>query len=145
MGKRKYVVKLKPNGDLVPANNYDRELIVRRYAKYKDVPLMVHIVKPRSVKHNAKYWCLMYALSYHFGNTDDDWHQHFKRQFLPVKEFYNPLTGTTELHVASTAFDRLDQAGFDEYYQRVDRWLLDRGYDVDELIETAPRGAEGTA
>ncbi len=142
MAKKKFVVNLCPSGDLSPANRYDRELLMKRYGKYKNKPLMITIVAPRLVKHNSKYWILLAALEFHFGNTDEEWHVYFKGLFLPRVEFYNPLTQERELHVSSTAFDKLDQAGFDEYYTRVDNWIIQRGYLVEELIDTMPRGDE---
>ena len=93
------------------------------------------LIKKRNLKHHKKYWALMNALSYHFGNTNDGWHLHFKAKFLPLVEFLLP-NGDKVLYHSSTNFDKMNQLEFDEYYKKIEDHLIKGGYDLDTLIES---------
>jgi len=93
------------------------------------------LVKKRNLKHHRKYWGLMNALSFHFENTPSGWHMYFKMKFLELEEFILP-TGKKILFPSSIAFEKMNQLEFDHYYKQVESHLAEKGFDVDELINT---------
>jgi hypothetical protein len=95
----------------------------------------IKVTKSRNVKHNAKYWVLLKALEFHFGNTDTAYHMYFKEMFLePI--VLKLKSGEIKKYPNSTAFDKMNQVEFDDYYNKVDNWLIEHGYEANELINT---------
>jgi len=119
-------------GNLSVPDVYDRQAIETRL---KNKEYKVKVINERNLKHLGKYWLLMSALVFHFGNTEDGWHTYYKAKFLPMIEF--KLKDKIILYPASIAFDKMDQLEFDEYYKKIDSYLVEKGYNIDELIETS--------
>ena len=74
----------------------------------------------------------MKALEFHFGNTDEGWHLYYKAKFLPMVEF--KMKDKLLLYPSSIAFDKMDQLEFNEYFKKIDNYLLEKGYTIDDLI-----------
>jgi len=74
-------------------------------------------------------------LEFHFGNTAEAWHMYFKEKFLPLTEFIMP-DGTKRLYPSSTSFEKMNQIEFNEYYDKVDKHLINCGYTIEELLDT---------
>src|SRR4030043_1845521 len=106
------VMKLLNTGNFSPIDFDTRRLILLELKPEREYELKIEL--KRNIKHNAKYWVLLKALEFHFGNTDIGWHLYFKSKFLPMVDFKLP-SGKRLLYPNSTAFDKLDQIGFDEY------------------------------
>lgn len=117
---------------------YKKNIILQKYdqEKLNDGEYQMILTKKRNIKHHRKYWLLMNALAFHFGNTSELWHIHYKAKFLPLEEFHLP-SGRKILYPSSTSFEKLDQTGFDEYYKNIENYLIEQGYSIDELIETS--------
>lgn len=129
---RDIIITIDNNFDLKTA--IDVKKYLQQYVKPGD-ELKCKLTKSRNIKHNSKYWVLLNALEFHFDNTAEAWHMFFKSRFLPMVEFAFK-TGKRVLYPASTAFDKMSQLEFDEYYKKVEKFLNDYGYDIDEIINT---------
>lgn len=110
----------------------------KRYCHMKLKPgaiCKLKVTKSRIVKHNAKYWTILKALEFHFDNTDIAYHMFFKELFLePI--ILKLKNGEIKKYPNSTAFDRLSQIEFEDYYKKVENWIIEKGYNPDELIDT---------
>ena len=129
----KITVRIK-NSIIYPTNDYDKQQLT---AFKDDEYYQVKITKPRNLKHHRKYWALMSALAFHFEGTAEQWHWSCKESFLVKETRINNITGERVEHVPSTAFDKLDQLGFNKYYEQIERHLVNIGYDPEELIENS--------
>lgn len=129
---KEIIIKIDNNGNLQPIDNYSRQLVLASLKFNKQYE--IKIVNKRNIKHLAKYWILLKALSFHFGNTDNGWHLYLKSKFLPLEEFQFK-SGKKILYPSSVAFDKMNQIEFDEYYKKVEDFLIENGYNIDELIE----------
>ena len=126
---RKIYIDIK-NGEII-ISEIDKKII----KELKDGSYSMLIKKDRNLKHHAKYWLLMDALAFHFGNTAELWHVHYKAKFLPLEEFLLP-SGKKILYPSSIAFDKLDQLVFESYYNNIEMFLNENGYNIDELMSS---------
>jgi hypothetical protein len=132
-------IKINSNADLIPIDVYTRQLIISELKP--GVEYQCTLKKQRNVKHNSKYWVLLKALEFHFGNTDTAWHLFFKEKFLePI--VFKLKNGTVKKYPNSTAFDKMNQIEFDDFYRKVENYLIDHGYNIDELINSTEFGRE---
>lgn len=127
------IVKKTKNGNLFVVSDYDKATICE---KLKDREYECKIIQSRNIKHLGKYWMLLKALEFHFSNTDEGYHLFFKELFLPPIEFILK-SGIIKKYPNSIAFDKMDQLAFNDYYQKIENWLIEKGYNIDELIETS--------
>jgi hypothetical protein len=81
-------------------------------------PYMVKLVKSRSVKHNRLYFrCIASIIKYGgFEGTRDELHHLTKLEAGCVKLVQ--LNGITFRIADSTAFDKMDQPAFNEYFDK---------------------------
>lgn len=127
-------VKINNYGHLVPHIDDRRYILSQAKA---DREYEVKFVKSRNIKHLGKYWVLMKAMAFHYSSVCDDdetWHYYFKEKFLPLKEMR--FKGEIKLYPSSIAFDKMTQIEFDEYYKKIDIFLVENGLEIDELINT---------
>lgn len=125
-------ITIDKNGTINPANINDRKWLVSKLKQNKEYKCK--ITNSRNIKHLGLYWILMKALEFHFGNTDEAWHQYFKTKFLPLTEF--KIKGEKRLYPSSVAFENMSQIEFDDYYGKIENHLIECGYNIEELIDT---------
>lgn len=128
---QKITVVMNNNAEFIPSNIYDKKLAFDSLKVGK--PYQCKLTNARILKHNSKYWLLLNALEFHTENNSAAWHLFFKSKFLPMVEFSFP-SGKKILYPNSTAFDKMGQVEFDEYYKKVELFLNEKGYNIDDLI-----------
>jgi hypothetical protein len=132
---KEFAAKIDAHGNIIPVDVHDKILLTQELKQGKTYKCK--LTNSRNIKHLGKYWLLMKALAFHFpsaADTNTAWHEYYKYKFLPLIEF-NSKEGKM-LFPSSIAFDKMDQLEFDEYYKKVDNFLLESGYNIDELINT---------
>lgn len=132
---KEFAVKIDAHGNIIPIDVHDKILLTQELKQGKTYKCK--LTNSRNIKCQGLYWLLMQALAFHFptaGDNSDAWHMYYKYKFLPLLEF-NSKDGKI-LFPSSTAFDKLDQIGFDEYIKKIEDHLKEKGYSINELIET---------
>jgi hypothetical protein len=82
---KEIIIKRDKQGNIIPVDNYERQLVIDTLKESREYKCK--LTYSRNLKHLGKYWVLMKALEFHFGNTDEGWHLHYKAKFLPMVEF----------------------------------------------------------
>lgn len=134
---KKITVKINQNGIIEPSNNYDRKYLIESIIFGK--VYQCKITEGRSLKSLGLYWLIMAGLSYQYGGTEDYWHNYFKNLLLEKKVVNNILTGKIEMHVPSSAFEKMDEIKFKEYLTAITNILNEKGIDYKELIRNMKR------
>jgi hypothetical protein len=127
---KEIIIKRDKQGNIIPVDNYERQLVIDTLKESREYKCK--LTYSRNLKHLGKYWVLMKALEFHFGNTDEGWHLHYKAKFLPMVEF--KVGNQCLLYPSSIAFENMDQLEFDVYYKKIENHLIESGYTIDDLI-----------
>lgn len=114
--------------------DHEKEWAKKRLVKDKLYTIEVK-TKRSSAQHNY-YWLVLGALAFHFGGTDADWHYELKKKFMRPRLVTTPKGETFEFP-PSESFNRCTQIEMNEYFGKVQDWVAEQGYLVEELIETA--------
>ena len=128
---KEIIIKRNKQGDIIPVDNYERQLVIDTLKESREYKCK--LTQGRNLKSLGKYWVLMKALEFHFGNTDEGFHLFFKELFLPPIIF-KLKNGEIRKYPNSIAFDKMDQLEFNEYFKKIDNYLLEKGYTIDDLI-----------
>jgi hypothetical protein len=129
-------IKLQWSGGslFVAIDPIDQERIEKRF-----VPNRIYEVEfktRRNLKKHQLYWVLLNAIAFHFGGGAGDYHYELKKKFMPPR-IISGKKGTLFELAPSEAFDSCTEDQFTEYFEKVQRWLIEQGYEPMELIETA--------
>lgn len=103
---------------LVPVDEEDREVVSRLR---EGEPLRVDIKARRNVRQHRLYWALVRLLQ---KNTDlwgseEAASDSLKLAAGHVDQVMNPLTGEIQLKPRSIAFEKMEQAQFNRFFNRV--------------------------
>jgi len=126
-------IKIDQNGTINPIDINDRKWLVSKLKQNKEYKCK--ITNSRNIKHLGLYWLTMKSLQFHFGNTDIGWHMFFKELFLePI--IFKTRSGEIKKYVNSISFEKMDQIQFDSYFAKIVDLLNQKGYSIEELINT---------
>lgn len=135
MNKYEFAVKINAHGLLEPINVHDKIMITQELKQNK--VYKCKLTNARNIKSLGLYWLLMKALAFHFpevASSDFAWHEYYKFKFLPKVEF--KTKDGIMLFPSSIAFDKMDQLEFSDYLGKISNHLEEKGYSINELIET---------
>jgi len=125
----------KERGRFVPVTAYDAEAIEGHKAnqEYDLVPR-----SPRSPPHNGMYWAQLGKIvkATEAFPTSEHMHRWIKHGLGYTSPIMHPKTGAVvAVVVDSTAFDKMDQAGFNDFYERACRLVIEEmGIDMQEML-----------
>jgi hypothetical protein len=121
-------------GAFAMSRDFEKEKIGKRFIIDREYE--VDVKTRRNLKKHSLYWLLMEALAFHFEGGAGDYHYALKRKFMKPKI----ITGKKGIMIEiapSEAFDRCTEQEFTEYFDRVQRWIVEQGYTMEELLKYA--------
>lgn len=102
------------NGGLWPTDRVSADVVAKQSGKDG----MWERKEARNVKHHQKYWCLVNLCAEHCDYTPEQISDIFKlRAGITTQSWLRD--GTIVQHPGSIAFAKMDQAAFEEFYERV--------------------------
>lgn len=112
------LVLARRGGALVPVDDDDREIISRLR---EGEPLRAEIKARRNVRQHRLYWALVRLLQQNtdLWGSEEAASDSLKLAAGHVEQVMNPLTGEIQLKPRSIAFEKMEQAHFDRFFNRV--------------------------
>ena len=121
------------NGRLSPLTIWDAELL-------SDMPNGTEFdlirLSPRSAPHNSMYWAqlgLIVKATESYPSAEN-LHKWIKYKLKYVEPIYDPKGEAIGMSLESTAFDKMDQAAFNTFYEKAARLILiEMGIDLADV------------
>ena len=88
--------------------------------------------KSRGLPRNSAYWAGLHTAieSCEVWPTAARLHDDLKKYCGYVDEYFSPLTGQWEIRVQSTAFDKMNESEFADYFRKAQqRFISEMGFD----------------
>lgn len=131
------------DGAFIMSRDFERDKGGKRFILDREYE--IDIKTKRSIPHHAHYWVFLNAFAFHFGETPGDWHEFFKQKLMKPHVVEKTMKNGTVVLIEkrrSEAFDTCTQEEFTDYYQKVQRLVMEWGHNPDEIISTYPGAVE---
>ncbi|KIC22482.1 hypothetical protein [Leisingera sp. ANG-Vp] len=129
MDKAPDILLIKTPGGLEPYGRHSTPMLEDL------VPGQVLTAKPRKgrgLPRNAAYWAGLHTAIEHCDvwPTTERLHADLKKYCGYVDEYFSPLTGQWEVRVQSTAFSKMNESEFAQYFRKAQlRFISEMGFD----------------
>ena len=122
------------NGAFIMSRDFERDKVGKRFILDREYE--IDVKTRRNLRRHNLYWLLMEALAFQFGGGAGDYHHELKRKFMKPRIIMGRKGIMIEI-APSEAFDRCTEQEFTEYFDKVQRWIIEQGYSMDELLKYA--------